>query len=60
MLIKLKRDAVLGNAIPGLGVKPKRGCYLFWLFFKIAYDQPYHSKGHGESFPLMWLNIGLC
>jgi len=25
--------------------------------FKIG--QPYHSKGLGESFPLMWLNIGL-
>jgi len=22
--------------------------------------QPYHSKGRGESFPLMWLNMGLC
>jgi len=33
---------------------------VFWLFFKIAYVQPYHSKGLGESFPLMWLKIGLC
>jgi len=25
----------------------------------IFQDQPYHSKGLAESFPLMWLNIGL-
>jgi len=24
-----------------------------------AYVQPHHSKGHGESFALMWLNIDL-
>ena len=27
---------VLGNPIPVLGVKPKRGYYVFWLFFKIG------------------------
>ena len=27
---------MLGNAIPVLGVKPKRGWYVFWLFFKIG------------------------
>jgi len=26
----------LGNAIPFLSVKPKRGWYVFWLFFKIG------------------------
>ena len=30
----------------------------FFTFFKIDY-QPYHSKGLGESFPLMRLNIDL-
>jgi len=30
------KTPVLGNAIPILGVKPKRGCYVFWLFFKIG------------------------
>ena len=46
--------------------------YLFWVwdrkvggtylgyFSWYAYVQPYHLKGLGESFPLMWLNIGLC
>jgi len=47
---------------PVLGVKPKRGCYLLvWLYFKVGiYVQPHLLKGLGESFPLMWLNIGLC
>jgi len=42
--------------------------YLFWetkvavvrtsvFFFKIDYVQQHHSKGLGESFPLMWLNM---
>jgi len=31
-----------------------------WLFRRWVYVQPYNSKGHGKSFPLMWLNIGLC
>jgi len=26
---------VLGNAIPVLGMKPKQGVVLFWLFFKV-------------------------
>jgi len=34
-----------------------------WTYFghfpRWAYVQPYHSKGLGESFPLMWLNIAL-
>jgi len=29
------KSPVSGNAIPVLGVKPKRGWYVFWLFFKI-------------------------
>ena len=28
-------------------------------FSRQAYVQPYHSKVLGESFPLVWLNIGL-
>jgi len=28
-------------------------------FLRWAYVQPCHSKGLGESFPLVWLNIGL-
>jgi len=38
----------------------QNGGHVFWLFFKIAHAQPYHSKGLGESFPSMWLNVGLC
>jgi len=30
------KNPVLGNAIPVLGVKPKRGLYVFWLFFKVG------------------------
>jgi len=30
------------------------------IFVRWAYVQPYHSEGLGESFPLMWLNFGLC
>jgi len=30
------KTPVSGNAIPVLGVKPKRGRYVFWLFFKIG------------------------
>ena len=30
-----KRNPVLGNAVPVLGVKPKRGLCVFWGFFKI-------------------------
>ena len=29
-----KQNAVLGNAIPVLGVKPKQGWYVFWLCFQ--------------------------
>jgi len=48
-----------------------RMLYLFWVwnqnggdtyfgyFSRQVYVQPYHSKGLGESFSLMWLNIGL-
>jgi len=55
-----KQNHVLGNAKPVLRVKLKRGWYVFWWFFTMAHVQPYHSKGLGESFTLMWLNIGLC
>ena len=48
---------VMGNAIPVLGVKPD-GSYLGY-FSRYAYVQPHHLKGLGESFPLMWLNVGL-
>jgi len=35
--VHLKNNApVLGNAIPVLGVKPKWGWYVFWLFFQIG------------------------
>jgi len=55
------KTPILGKAKPVLRVKLKRGWYVFWIFFKIGlYVQPYHSKGLGESFPLMWLKIGLC
>jgi len=30
------KTPVLGNAAPVLGMKPKRGWYVFWLFFKIG------------------------
>ena len=28
-------------------------------FSRKTFVQPYHSKGLGESFPLMWLNTGI-
>jgi len=31
-----KLNCVMGNAIPVLGVKPKREWYVFWLFFKVG------------------------
>jgi len=31
-----KNKTCMGNAVPVLGVKSKRGCYLFSLFFKIG------------------------
>jgi len=31
-----KQNHVLGNAIPVLGAKPKRGWCVFWLFFRIG------------------------
>ena len=30
------KTPVLKNALPVLGVKSKRGCYVFWLLFKIG------------------------
>jgi len=30
-----KQNPVVVNAVPILGVKPKRGWYVYWLFFKI-------------------------
>ena len=32
----VKTKPRFGNALPVLGVKPKRGWYVFWLFFKIG------------------------
>jgi len=32
----------------------------FGYFSRQTYVQPYLSKGLGESFPLMWLNVGLA
>ena len=32
----VKQSSVLGNAIPVLGVKPKREWYVFWVFFQIG------------------------
>jgi len=60
---------VLCNTTPVLGVNLQRGGYVYWLFFKILDSigyfsrpmishQPYLSKGLGESFSLIWLNIG--
>jgi len=39
--------------------KTKTGVIRILVMFQDAYVQPYHSKGLGESFQLMWLNIGL-
>ena len=49
------KTPVLGNAIPVLGVKPKRGWYVLRWFFKIdlTYVQPHHWKTLRESSPLM-------
>jgi len=40
-----------------LGEKIKRGQYVFNYFSR--YVQPRNWKGLGESFPLIWLNIGI-
>jgi len=34
--LRNKTGKKLGSDIPVLGVIPKRGCYVFWLFFKIG------------------------
>jgi len=36
-----------------------RNSHCFGNLSELTNVQPYHSKGLGESFPLMWLNIGL-
>jgi len=41
------------------GGEPKMGVVRIGYFSGWGYVQPHHSKGLGESFPLMWLNIGL-
>ena len=38
------KTPVLGNAIPVLRVKQKRGCNAFWLFFKVAPCSAISSK----------------
>jgi len=55
------KTPVLGNAIRVLDVKLKAGVERILVIFqdRSTYVQPYHSKGLGESFPLMWLNVGL-
>jgi len=30
------KTIVLGNVVPVLGMKLKRGCYVYWLFFEIG------------------------
>jgi len=35
------------------------GSMYFGCFSRKVYVQPYHWKDPGESYPLMWLNIGL-
>jgi len=30
------KTPVLEHATPAMGVKPKQGCYVFWLFFKMG------------------------
>jgi len=42
------------------GCENKTGIVRILIIFKDRHVQPYHSKGLGESFLLMWLNIGLC
>ena len=37
---------------PVLGVEPKRGWFVFWLFFNIGLCSAISFKGLGESFPL--------
>jgi len=39
------------------GCETKTGCDTYFdNFSRLAYVQPHHSKGLGESFPLIWLN----
>jgi len=49
---------VLMSSVAFLGCKTKTGLVRFFL--RQAFVQPYHVKGLGESFPLMWLNVCLC
>jgi len=37
----------------------KTRVHYFSYFSRQTYVQPYNSKGLGESFPLMWMNLGL-
>jgi len=50
---------VLGNAIPVLGVKPKRGGTYFGHFSRQTYVQPHQWKALAENFWIIWLNKGL-
>jgi len=52
------KTPVLGNATTCFWCETKTGTY-FGCFSRKAHVQPYHLKGLGESFALMWLNIGL-
>ena len=50
---------VLGNAIPVLGEKPKRGGTYFGHFSRQTYVQPHQWKALAENFWMIWLNIGI-
>jgi len=54
------KKSVLGNAVPVLGMKLGETKTRVVHILVIFQDRnPYHLKGLGESFSLMWLNIGL-
>jgi len=59
--IPVKTKSRFGECYSCFGCETKTGVVRIWLFFKMSllYVQPYHSKGLGESFSLIWLNIGL-
>jgi len=50
----------VGSAIPVLGVNIKTTVYFDYSFCIVLCRQQYHSKGHGESFSFMCLNLSLA
>jgi len=62
-VISLKRsrqELSINVAEHGSILKSKELVRTFVIFQDRPNVQPFHSKGLGESFPLMWLNMGLC